>query len=350
MNSVLKTMTEQAGSLDVDDLRELMGAVAETTERLQQTHTALKEQVAQLQKELAEANAKLRRSRSLAALGEMAAGIAHEIRNPLGSIQLYVQMLQEDLHDRPEQAELCRKVDRAVVGLDAIVRDVLSFARKTTIHPRAIEPNDLVQQALDGCVALFRSGAVELACTFNARGPLRADSDLVSQALANVVRNAAEALAEMGEGSEPSRRVHVLTEERKMRCPGGQFDERVVLAVEDNGPGIPPEVVERMFNPFFTTRQTGTGLGLAIVHRIVDAHGGHINVSNLESGGARIEICLPRQPIDVPRESGDADDEQATGESGPSGSVPSAVVVSTVSARHDRSLPPRTNPTMEYVP
>ena len=94
-------------SLGVEELKELMRSVTETTQRLQQTHIALREQVSRLQGELAEANAQLRRSRSLAALGEMAAGIAHEVRNPLGSIQLYIQVLKEDLADRPEQAQLC---------------------------------------------------------------------------------------------------------------------------------------------------------------------------------------------------------------------------------------------------
>ncbi|TVQ54600.1 MAG: hypothetical protein EA377_05255 [Phycisphaerales bacterium] len=311
MNSVLKSMAKHGGSLDVDDLRELMGVVAETTEQLQQTHVALKEQVAQLQAELAEANAKLRRSRSLAALGEMAAGIAHEIRNPLGSIQLYVQMLEEDLADRPDQAEVCRKIDRAVVGLDAIVRDVLSFARKTTIEPQPIDPKALVQRALDGCTALFQNSGTELACSFRAAGPMHADAGLLGQALGNIVRNAVEAMGETDGILDRPRRVRVITEERKMRCPGGQYDERIVIAVEDNGPGIPPEVVERMFNPFFTTRKTGTGLGLAIVHRIIDAHGGHINVSNRDAGGARIELCLPRRPLESAREAEGDDDPGA---------------------------------------
>ena len=115
--------------LSVDDLRDLMESVTLTTQRLQATHVALQDQVARLQGELTEAKAALRRSEALAALGEMAAGIAHEIRNPLASIQLYAQMLGEDLNDRPPQVELCGKINRAVVTLDAIVRDVHCFAR-----------------------------------------------------------------------------------------------------------------------------------------------------------------------------------------------------------------------------
>ena len=123
------TTSSAARDLGVEDLRELMRSVNETTERLQHTHVTLQQQVASLQKELAEANAQLCRSRSLAALGEMAAGIAHEVRNPLASIGLYVQMLGEDVADRPPLARLCDKIARAVKGLDAIVRDVLMLPR-----------------------------------------------------------------------------------------------------------------------------------------------------------------------------------------------------------------------------
>jgi signal transduction histidine kinase len=117
----------------------------------------------------------------------------------------------------------------------------------------------------------------------------------MTQAIGNVVRNAIEATVEAD--VDPTR-LRLTAERRRVRCPDGRQAHRIIIAVEDNGPGIPREVVERMFNPFFTTRKTGTGLGLAIVHRIVDAHGGHINVKKAHGGGARVELCLPRR---VPR-------------------------------------------------
>ena len=125
-----------------------MEAMTETTRRLESTHDQLRCEVARLQGELAEANAQLRRSRDLAALGEMAAGIAHEIRNPLGSIQLYTQALSEDLQSSSPHAELCEKIGRAVVGMDAIVRDVLLFARdvRPRIVPMAI--GDIIERSL----------------------------------------------------------------------------------------------------------------------------------------------------------------------------------------------------------
>ncbi len=281
--------------LGMDDFRELMRSVDETTRQLQTTHASLQTEVARLQHELAEANEQLRRSRSLAALGEMAAGIAHEIRNPLGSIQLYVQMLGEDLIDQPEPARLCEKIGRAVTSLDAIVRDVLLFSRDTVIRPVATCVSDLINQALISCDALIVGGNVELDSNLpdDSSCMLHADACLMTQAIGNIIRNAVEAMDEAG---ARKKRIVVDANSKRVRCPDGKQAQRVVIAVEDSGPGVPKEVNARMFNPFFTTRKTGTGLGLAIVHRIVDAHGGHINVKNVKGSGARVELCLPRNP------------------------------------------------------
>lgn len=297
LTSQLVEAAQQNGSmdhLDEEDLKELMRAVTETTQRLQQTHVALKDQVARLQRELAEANEQLQRSRSLAALGEMAAGIAHEVRNPLGSIQLYVQVLAEELDDRPEQQQICNKIDRAVVGLDGIVRDVLLFARDVKTSPAPTTTGELFERSISQCEALLAGASINLWRKCETECDLYADASLMTQALSNIIRNAVEAIqiaAEADLGNHP-RTLRLGTEHKHVRCPNGESAPRVVLWVEDTGPGIPEAVVERMFNPFFTTRKTGTGLGLAIVHRIVDAHGGHINVRNLEPRGARIELCL----------------------------------------------------------
>ncbi len=281
------------GQLGVEELKELMRSVTETTQQLQQTHTALRAEVSRLQDELAEANAQLRRSRSLAALGEMAAGIAHEVRNPLGSIQLYIQLLRDDLKDRPEQAAICEKVDRAVIGLDAIVRDVLQFARDMTITPTLTTAENLLERALQSCEPLLASNArLDVTHASSSECPVHADVCLLTQALSNILRNAIEAMT-LRDHSDHQLRLE--SNVRRVRCPDGEQKQRTVIVIEDTGGGVPEDVLERMFNPFFTTRKTGTGLGLAIVHRIVDAHGGHINVRNV-AGGARFEVCLPTQP------------------------------------------------------
>lgn len=289
---------DRAASLDVGDIGELLAHVNDVTQRLQQTHEALRRQVTELQQELAQANEQLRRSRALAALGEMAAGIAHEIRNPLASIRLDAQVLGEDLRDRPQQAEVCRRIDRAVDRLDGIVRDVLSFSRDTTVQACPVLVADLLARVREGCRGLLATDGVCLEIGICDELTLLADAGLLEQALGNLVRNSVEALADMPRGD---RVIRLLARRERPRTTDGRRVDRVVLAVEDSGPGVSPEVMRRMFNPFFTTRATGTGLGLAIVHRIVDAHGGEVAVANRPEGGTRVELRLPPKPASARR-------------------------------------------------
>ncbi|CAG0999399.1 Sensor protein ZraS [Phycisphaerales bacterium] len=284
--------------LSADDLAGLMASFNEVTAKLQTSHDALRSEVARLTSELSEANAQLERSRRLAALGEMAAGIAHEVRNPLGSIRLYAKMLEEDLPSAGTEHQTAVKIGRAVRAVEGIVGDVLSFAREFRLRSAPVEVPELFDRVVELCgndsaawrrVEIVRRDRSEGACPV-----VVGDPPLLQQALVNVVRNAVEAMAEA-----PCPR-HVLTldaRERRVSDSRGRGSPHAVLSVRDTGPGVAPDVVARMFNPFFTTRGTGTGLGLAIVHRIVDAHVGRVVVrNNSESGegpGACIELVLP---------------------------------------------------------
>ena len=134
------TDTRASAPIDANDFADLMQSFNDVTSRLEATHASLRDEVASLKVELDETHRRLRRSRQLAALGEMAAGIAHEIRNPLGAIALNLEVLTEDLADRPGELELCGRVSRAVSRLDLIVGDVLSFARDTRVRPDAVRP------------------------------------------------------------------------------------------------------------------------------------------------------------------------------------------------------------------
>ncbi len=289
-------------ALSPGDLAELIASFNEVTARLQATHEGLRAEVARLSRELGEANAQVERSRRLAALGEMAAGIAHEVRNPLGSIRLYARMLEEDLPAASPARETACKITRATRGVEQIVGDVLAFAREFRLRPEWVSPQDLFDEALRDCQhdgVPWRGVEVErLDHAPDAPARVYADAPLMHQALTNVVRNAFEAMHECPRS--PSGGAHRLTLEARparvtdaagARAPG------VALVVSDTGPGVSPEVVSRMFNPFFTTRGAGTGLGLAIVHRIVDAHQGRISVRTTDapgqSPGARVEIVLP---------------------------------------------------------
>lgn len=280
------------------DVSDLMRSVLEVTGRLQATHDALQAKVADLQQELGVAHEQLRRSQSLAALGEMAAGIAHEVRNPLASILLDSELLQEDFSTRPDQAAVCARIRGAVVRLDTIVNDVLSFARETKVRQDRIDVTHLLQRAAISCEGVLRGSGIELIVLPSlSRAMILGDESLLIQALGNVLRNAIEAIVECD--GEP-RRITLSATRRRRRTAEGSNPPRVVLTVEDTGPGIAPDVVHRMFNPFFTTRRAGTGLGLAIVHRIVDAHGGEIDVTTAPAQGAAISIWLPCADVESP--------------------------------------------------
>ncbi len=287
-------ITEQAEARGGDDrtaeLVEIIRAYNDVTDRLQQNHEVLNAEVARLQRELASANAALQRSRRLAALGEMAAGIAHEVRNPLASIQLYTNMLEEDLADRPPLQELASKIAAAVRGLNGIVGDVLTFARELKLRCVEGSAADALRRAADAVVAQRHDAAIDVRFEGEDR-LIRHDPELLHQALVNLVRNAAEA---MPDGGTITLGI----------APVEGDAESARLIVRDTGPGISDEAIDRIFNPFFTTRATGTGLGLAIVHRIVDAHGGSIAVHNDVGGGAVFVLTLPpdggdAQPADT---------------------------------------------------
>ncbi|MFM1804047.1 MAG: hypothetical protein RL136_926 [Planctomycetota bacterium] len=279
------------------DFAEFIRSFGEATARLQETHVALQAQVERLQAELAEANERLRRSRSLAALGEMAAGIAHEIRNPLGAIALHAELLAEDVADRADAASSVDRIRRAATRLDRIVGDVLSFARDTRVHAVPTSAREIFELALADCEGVLEQEGIAADIAIDGACALVADPALMAQAVSNLVRNAAEAMR-----GRATRAITLSARDARLRTADGARRGFVVLAVEDTGPGIPAEARERIFNPFFTTREEGTGLGLAIVHRIVDAHGGMTacGESSRETDGrrgARLELSLPLEPV-----------------------------------------------------
>ncbi len=269
------------------ELAELLGAFNDVTGRLQRTHERLQREVAGLKRELSEANEQLSRSRRLAALGEMAAGIAHEVRNPLSSIRLYARMLEQDLIDRPEQRSIAGRIGAAVHGLDAVVGDVLNFARELRVCPEAVSAPDLIGRALDACAGDAGGAGILRREVEGVR--VHCDPALAHTAVVNVIRNAYQAMAERPRAT--GERHQLILDAREEAGEDGV--RGVAIVVADTGPGVTDDLIDRMFNPFFTTRAAGTGLGLAIVHRIVDAHGGRIAVRNGRGGGAVFELFFP---------------------------------------------------------
>jgi len=256
----------------------------DVTERLKRSHETLLAEVQSLGDELREKNKQLERRERLAALGEMAAGVAHEIRNPLGGIGLYASLLERDLADRPAQQEIARRISAGVQNLESIVRDILAFAGGAEPRFESTCLGAIVDAVVSQAAARIESGGIQLTVDGDLREErAHCDAGQIERALANLLFNAIDAAGEGGQ-------VWIRQERgRRERAGAG----RVAIVVEDNGPGVPAEIAGRIFNPFFTTKHLGTGLGLAIVHRIAEAHGGHVGVELRPGGGARFVLELP---------------------------------------------------------
>lgn len=296
--------TSTKPNLTAGDLAELMAAFNDVTGKLQSTHEQLRAEVARLSRELRDANEQLERASRLAALGEMAAGIAHEIRNPLGSISLFARMLRDDLSDRPEQHKLAEKIMTATKGLNAVVGDVLTFSREFRVAPEPLQLPALIDRALESCqhdgVEGWQTVSITRADKPADFAEVQGDESLLQQALTNIIRNAIEAMVETG---CETRTLRIESKRRQIAVRAGKREKFACIIVRDSGTGLSSEVLTRMFNPFFTTRKAGTGLGLAIVHRIMDAHAGRVVASNNTDGpGATIELQLPLARAQRPHE------------------------------------------------
>jgi len=264
--------------------RELSAIIAsynDVTEQLKRSHDQLRMEVTRLHGELVRKNAELRRRERLAALGEMAAGVAHEIRNPLGGISVYASLLARDLADRPGEQRLAEKISKYVGTLEGIVTDILDFGRPTEPNPVAMALGPMITETIE--LAMGRAGRTDVEIDLAdelAETELTTDPVLFQRALLNLVVNAIEAGAD-----------HVVLRS------GRRVDDGVSIEVADDGPGLSDDQMDRIFNPFFTTKDSGTGLGLAIVHQIVETLDGHIRARHGEDGGAVFELRLPNRPL-----------------------------------------------------
>jgi len=253
---------------NLEDLHDLLQMYNQVTERLQVSHERLEGEVVRLREQLEQKNRELELKKRLAALGEMAAGIAHEIRNPLGGIQLYASTLAGEVADRPLAAELVKKISTGVKGLNALVSDMLTFTRDLQLAKRDEELSEIVQGAVELAMPSLLERNIDVHAEDSVETRVQVDARLLQRVLLNLILNAADAIGDAGVAAG------------KITLSATATNGRTELVIEDNGPGIPPEMLERIFDPFFTTKHTGTGLGLAIVHRIIEAHGGRITASN----------------------------------------------------------------------
>jgi signal transduction histidine kinase len=225
----------------------------------------------------------VRRSEKLAAIGRLAASVAHEIRNPLSSIKGFAQFLSHTLKDRPEDREYADIMVREIDRINSVVTDLLTYARPLTLERTRVNLPELVEHTVRLVKADARSGNVGITQRLdNNLTDLWMDENQITQALLNLLLNSLQAVSENG---------HIIVDAHIHRIDGFLH-----LWVEDDGKGVEAEHLDKIFDPFFTTRDKGTGLGLAIVHKIVENHHGEIRVDSPVPGknaGTRISLLIP---------------------------------------------------------
>jgi two-component system, NtrC family, sensor histidine kinase HydH len=239
-------------------------------------------QLAESNRSLRRAEASLRRSERLAALGQLTAGLAHELRNPLGTIRASAEMLtKQSAQARPEiMSEMAEFIRSEVDRMNGLITSFLNFARPLQIHPVTADLKQIIDEVVrEGSGLADKAGITINVETFPGDLSFAFDPDLLRSALLNLLQNAIQA-------SAPGSGVIIRTLSE---------NDYIKIYVEDSGKGIEPQHLESIFNPFFTTKPQGIGLGLAIVSKIVDEHGGRISVQSEIGRGTTFEMILPRE-------------------------------------------------------
>ncbi len=228
----------------------------------------------------------------LAALGEMAAAIAHEVKNPLAGIEVMAGLLKRQLLDNQDAQSILKDIIKEAKMANAIVVEVLDFVRPIRLQVEDIRLDEAVRDAVAMAESHRNRGQIEVALSFSEDLPgIQGDPYQLRQLFTNLLTNAFEAMNGTGQVSISAAQLPV--EEEVAVGSDVQAVPMIQVEVSDSGPGVPSEVMDKMFSPFFTTKAQGSGLGLAIVRKIVDAHDGRIDVSVGPQGGARFRITLP---------------------------------------------------------
>ena len=227
----------------------------------------------------------------MASLGHMAASMAHEIRNPLSGINIYLSALQNIIEEADnvdagvrEPAEgIIRRIHAASMRIESVIKKVMDFSRPASMRAESKDINQAIENAIDFTATHLRRGGITLdRSRLETLPPCRADSSLITQVVMNLITNAAQAMEDK--------------EDRKLIDLSSAVEQgRIVIRVSDSGPGIPPAMRDKIFDPFYTTRKDGYGIGLSFSRRVIADHGGVLTVGLSQWGGAEFRIELPAE-------------------------------------------------------
>ena len=234
---------------------------------------------------------KMYRTDRLATLGELAAGAAHEIRNPLTAIRSTIQYLSKDFSADPVKSEMVTELISEVERINKIVQGLLSFARPSDLNTSDINIEQLINQTLLLVTNTLRKQNVEVEFEyFTDNTTIQGDAEQLKQVFLNIILNAVEAM-----GKNPPERSRTLIISIEKGTPINTHSRYLIISFEDSGKGIEQKNIENVFNPFFTTKEEGTGLGLAICYGIINRHEGEIEVKSVPDKGTCINIKLPQR-------------------------------------------------------
>jgi two-component system sensor histidine kinase PilS (NtrC family) len=236
----------------------------------------------------AEGERVLRRSESLAAVGRATTQVAHEIRNPLGSIRLGVSMLRDSVNDA-EALRTIELVERGIKHLNKLVVDVTQFSRQKALEPADVDLHELLESSLDLVSGRVNDKHTPVEKRFSEERLVgHWDADQLRQVFVNVLANAIDASPERS-----PLKIFTQTVSLNNRDNGGGGGDYAQITIADQGVGMDQATIDRVFEPFFSTKKRGTGLGLAIVKQIVEQHSGRITINSEPGNGARVVIDLP---------------------------------------------------------
>lgn len=275
----LKVEKDAIESTEVGLLLRAFESFEEASSKLQTRYECLSKEAERLRSKLHQKEIEVRRAERMSVLGETAAALAHEVRNPLGAIKLFTSLLKEDLEEMPSSLELVEEIDRSVTGLDMLVSNILQFSKDSKGDFSPVNLNAVIEEQLRYFKKIVLQKEISLRFESCENSYILGNSDSIRQLLHNILQNSIQALKAEGD-------IFLSTSSEEF------FNKKwLVLNIKDNGPGIPQNLLDNLFDPFITGRNEGTGLGLAIVKKIVEQHHGGITAYN--QNGAVFVIKFP---------------------------------------------------------